>query len=87
MRMSRILPWVVLVVAAAVALYFGGPLLLPLDQVRAQIVDDGERRRALFGRFVYSQRFAQSDPWAERTTPAFDREFKPMADLSMLEPA
>ncbi len=58
-----------------------------LDHVRTQIVDDGERRRALFGRFVYSQRFAQSDPWAERTTPAFDREFKPMADLSMLEPA
>ena len=34
--MSRTVPWVVLVVAAAVALYFGGPLLLPLDQVRAQ---------------------------------------------------
>ena len=34
--MSRILPGVVLAVAAAVALYFGGPLLLPLDQVRAQ---------------------------------------------------
>lgn len=34
--MSRTVPWVVLAVAAAVALYFVGPLLLPLNQVRAQ---------------------------------------------------
>lgn len=32
--MSRTLPWVVLAVAAAVALYFGGSLLLPLDNAR-----------------------------------------------------
>ena len=41
--------------------------------VKARIVADAENRRALHARFLYSQQFSQSDPWAERAegaTPA-----------------
>jgi len=36
------------------------------DVIREQVVEDAQRRRALFSRFVHSQKYAQSDPWAER---------------------
>lgn len=35
--------------------------------VRARVVDDASSRRALHARFLHAQRFAQDDPWAERT--------------------
>ena len=58
------------------------------DQVKAAVVDDLERRKALFEAFVYSQKFSQSDPWAERASGATDsHEFGPMADLTRLEAA
>ena len=37
-----------------------------LETIRAAIMDDHDGRRALFERFVKSQRAAQKDPWAER---------------------
>ena len=37
-----------------------------VDSIKAQVVDDVDKRRALYARFVFSQRFAQNDPWAER---------------------
>jgi nitrite reductase (NADH) large subunit len=55
--------------------------------VRAQIMDDPERRRALYERFVYSQKFAQRDPWAERAQGHDAHEFRPLADLTKLEAA
>jgi nitrite reductase (NADH) large subunit len=51
--------------------------------VREQIVDDAQRRRALFSRFVQSQRFAQSDPWAERVQGRDAHEFRPLAQVSL----
>ncbi|WP_119677699.1 nitrite reductase large subunit NirB [Indioceanicola profundi] len=57
------------------------------DMIRAQIVEDAERRRALYDRFVYSQQFAQVDPWAERVRGVDAHEFKPLANLSILEAA
>lgn len=57
------------------------------DTVKQQIVEDHERRRALFARFVYAQKFAQIDPWAERVAGAFDYEFKPLADLRISQAA
>jgi nitrite reductase (NADH) large subunit len=51
--------------------------------VREQIVDDAPRRRALFSRFVQSQRFAQSDPWAERVQGRDAHEFRPLAQVSL----
>ena len=41
-----------------------------LDAIRKQVVDDVANRKALFGRFAYSQQFSQSDPWAERAPDA-----------------
>ncbi|TGT34807.1 nitrite reductase large subunit, partial [Mesorhizobium sp. M8A.F.Ca.ET.167.01.1.1] len=37
-------------------------------EIKRQILDDAERRRALFDRFVFSQKFAQVDPWSERVS-------------------
>ncbi len=57
------------------------------DTVRAQIVEDHERRNLLYRRFLYSQKFAQVDPWAERVAGKDWREFTPMSDISRLEAA
>ena len=39
--------------------------------------------RALYDRFVFSQNFAQVDPWAERVAGKDAHEFTPMADLRL----
>ncbi|MET0545574.1 MAG: nitrite reductase large subunit NirB [Caulobacterales bacterium] len=49
-----------------------------LDTLKARIIDDLEQRQALFDRFVYSQKFAQIDPWAERAKGADSHEFAPL---------
>jgi nitrite reductase (NADH) large subunit len=48
------------------------------------VVDDLDKRRALAARFVFSQRFSQKDPWAERVAGKDAHEFAPIADLSSL---
>jgi nitrite reductase (NADH) large subunit len=58
-----------------------------LDTIRKQSLVDLERRRALYDRFVYSQKFSQSDPWAERVAGHEAYEFAPIADLSLREAA
>ncbi|MCE9650486.1 MAG: nitrite reductase large subunit NirB [Parvibaculum sp.] len=54
-----------------------------LDEIRRQIMEDDEKRRAYFARFVFSQSFAQVDPWSERVSGKDKHEFKPMATLSL----
>ena len=54
-----------------------------LDEIRAQIMDDDARRKAYFERFVFSQKFAQIDPWDERVSGKDKHEFRPMATLNM----
>ena len=39
-------------------------------QIRQQLIEDGGNRKALSDRFLSSQKFAQKDPWAERTGDA-----------------
>lgn len=56
-----------------------------VDKIREMILNDDERRRALFARFVHAQEFSQSDPWSERTHGRGAREFAPMADLAAAE--
>ncbi len=58
-----------------------------IDTIRRQIMDDLERRRALYDRFVYSQKFSQTDPWAERVQGKEAYEFAPIADLTLREAA
>ncbi len=54
------------------------------ETIRKQTLDDKERRLALYERFVYSQKFAQKDPWAERASQGVDaHEFAPIADLRL----
>ena len=56
------------------------------DEVRRQVLEDETRRKEYYDRFVFSQKFAQVDPWSERVSGKDKHEFKPMATLS-LEPA
>jgi len=58
-----------------------------LDTIRQQVMQDAERRSALYDRFVISQKFAQHDPWAERAAGGDAHEFRPMADLTFKEAA
>jgi len=44
-------------------------------------MDDEERRKSLFDRFVFSQKFAQVDPWSERVSGKHKHEFRPMAEI------
>jgi nitrite reductase (NADH) large subunit len=50
-------------------------------------MNDHERRRALYERFVFSQQFAQQDPWADRVAGKDAHEFTPLADFSLHEAA
>ena len=57
-----------------------------LDVIRAKI-EDPERRRALYDRFAFSQRFFRIDPWAERVAGRHSEEFNPMSRRMEFEPA
>ncbi|MDQ0504093.1 nitrite reductase large subunit NirB [Xanthobacter agilis] len=52
------------------------------ETIRAQIMDDAEKRQGYFERFVFSQAFAQVDPWSERVSGKDKHEFKPMAVIA-----
>jgi nitrite reductase (NADH) large subunit len=58
-----------------------------LGPIRAAVADDAAIRKALFDRFVLSQKYVQTDPWAERAQGRDAHEFAPMATLPMLEAA
>jgi nitrite reductase (NADH) large subunit len=49
-----------------------------LSHVRAKIVDDAKGRRALYARFLESQKYTQVDPWAERANGKEAEEFAPL---------
>ena len=46
-----------------------------LNYVKQRVVEDADNRRALHQRFLYSQRFAQVDPWKARAEGAQAHEF------------
>jgi nitrite reductase (NADH) large subunit len=50
-----------------------------LDHVKRRILDDDAGRKALYARFLHSQKYAQNDPWAERTHGVDAHEFQPLA--------
>jgi nitrite reductase (NADH) large subunit len=50
-----------------------------IDAVKRRIVDDAFERQALHQRFLFSQSFAQYDPWAERANEGLAaHEFQPL---------
>jgi nitrite reductase (NADH) large subunit len=58
-----------------------------IAEIKRQIMEDVERRKAYFERFVFSQKYAQVDPWSERVSGKDKHEFRPMktAELEMAE--
>ena len=55
-----------------------------LAYVKRRIVEDAAGRKALHERFLFSQRFSQADPWAERASGGADRlQFAPLAELEL----
>ena len=49
--------------------------------IKARVVDDEAGRKAAHARFLYSQRYAQIDPWAERAQGADAHEFQSLAEV------
>ncbi|TWS94976.1 nitrite reductase large subunit NirB [Reyranella sp. CPCC 100927] len=58
-----------------------------VEEIRRQIMQDGEKRRAYWDRFVFSQKFAQVDPWSERASGKHKHEFHPMARVGFAQAA
>ncbi|MBS7699974.1 MULTISPECIES: nitrite reductase large subunit NirB [unclassified Chelatococcus] len=56
-------------------------------EIKRQVLDDASRRRQFYDRFVFSQKFAQVDPWSERVSGKDKHEFQPMATLSYQQAA
>jgi nitrite reductase (NADH) large subunit len=53
------------------------------ESIVKAIVDDLDKRRHYYDRFVYSQKFAQVDPWEERVNGKDAHEFAAMAEFGM----
>jgi len=56
-------------------------------EIRRQVLDDAPRRKAFFDHFVYSQKFAQVDPWSERVSGLHKHEFRPLAAVGIAQAA
>lgn len=56
-------------------------------EIKRQVLDDAGRRKAYYDRFVFSQKFAQIDPWSERVSGKDKHEFQPMAVAQFAEAA
>jgi nitrite reductase (NADH) large subunit len=48
---------------------------------------DHDKRGAYYDRFVFSQTFAQVDPWSERVSGKDKHEFRPMATVGYSQAA
>ncbi len=51
--------------------------------MRTQILEDEGKRKGYYERFVFSQKFAQVDPWDERVSGKDKHEFEPMAAIKL----
>jgi nitrite reductase (NADH) large subunit len=58
-----------------------------VPEIRRQVLDDRVRRKAFYDRFVFSQKFAQVDPWSERASGLHKNEFRPLAAVGMAQAA
>ena len=76
---ARLQPW-----AAVTVGKFKAPI--GLERIQDEVTDPG-RRRALYDRFVVSQRSARIDPWAERVAGRHTDEFTPLSRRMEFAPA
>lgn len=58
-----------------------------IEEIKRQVLDDLERRQGYYERFVFSQKFAQVDPWSERVSGKDKHEFRPMAETEFRQAA
>jgi len=58
-----------------------------MDSIQASIVKDREKRRFYYDRFVFSQKFAQVDPWEERVNGKDAHEFAALAEFGLPQAA
>ncbi len=56
-----------------------------IESIKEAIVEDDERRKELYDGFVYSQSISQHNPWAERVNGVDAHEFKPLAEVDLVE--
>ena len=56
-----------------------------LSYVKQRVVEDEQERARLAARFLYSQQFAQSDPWAERARGVDRHEFTPLKRVGAVD--
>lgn len=54
-----------------------------VDEIRSQIMDNAEQRQTYYDAFMFSQTFAQIDPWDERVSGLDKHEFNPLATLPL----
>ncbi|CAA7611600.1 Nitrite reductase (NAD(P)H) [Candidatus Terasakiella magnetica] len=52
-----------------------------MDYVTARVVEDAAGRKAAAARFLFSQKYAQIDPWAERVEGMDAHEFQSLAEV------
>ncbi len=53
-----------------------------LTYVKERLIEDPDGRKAAAERFIFSQKFAQNDPWEERAKGAQAHEFTPIKKIS-----
>ena len=53
-----------------------------LENAKIAVKADEANRRALHARFLYSQKFAQDDPWTERANGTDAHEFARLPELA-----
>lgn len=58
-----------------------------MESIQAAIVRDLDKRRTYYDRFVYSQKFAQVDPWEERVNGKDAHEFAALAEFGVPQAA
>jgi len=58
-----------------------------IASIKAHVVEDLSKRRLLYERFVFSQGFAQVDPWQERVNGKHAHEFAAMAEFGLPQAA
>lgn len=56
-----------------------------IESIKEAVVDDSKRRKELYDGFVHSQSFSQRNPWSERVNGVDAHEFKPLAELDLVE--
>jgi nitrite reductase (NADH) large subunit len=54
-----------------------------IDSIKQNVVENAEKRVALYERFKYAQAFLQIDPWAERVAGRDAHEFVPLRSFPM----